>query len=99
MKNVPVGSEAPEEDKVQVEPVDEKMVRMQAMPQRMFYYRLERANQRAHICTRRYQMEMAQAIQSGAPIPPYHEDDFLEQEQFYPNEVEPRTAVGNEDDV
>ena len=48
-------------------------------------------------------MEMAQAIQSRAPIPPYPEDDFLEQEQFYPDEEEPEnepevTAEAEEDD-
>ena len=40
-------------------------------------------------------METAQAIQSGAPIPLYPEDDFLEQEQFYLDREEPENKTEN----
>ena len=43
-------------------------------------------------------METAQAIQSGGPIPPYPEDDFLEQEQFYPDGEEPENETENEEE-
>ena len=103
MNSVPVGSVATEEPQVEVDPMAERAARMQALPQWTFLYRLELANQRAHICSRQYQMAVGEAIVAGGPMSPYPADNFLEQEQFYPDgeepESDPEAAADEEEDL